>query len=207
MTTKVDLRPAEAGDADDAVPLIYSSGPDAFDYVFGHSTKGDAQSLLRSAFVDGAGEFGYRNHAIAVVDGNVTGVGAGYTAETGLQFTLAAARQIFRKYGLSAPAVITRGLRTERVIPPPKKGMLYLGHLGVSPNSRSQGIGSRLVDHFVEIGRERGLATAELDVAVTNPRAQALYERLGFEVVEETESSLVNEFGRVANHRRMVLAL
>ena len=42
-----------------------------------------------------------------------------------------------------------------------------------------------------------------LDVAMTNPDAQRLYQRLGFEVVAERRSALVNAQGRVPDHRRM----
>jgi ribosomal protein S18 acetylase RimI-like enzyme len=53
----------------------------------------------------------------------------------------------------------------------------------------------------------RGLRTAALDVAVGNPRAQALYERLGFVVAAERVSTLRNAQATVANHRRMELPL
>lgn len=197
---EVGLRPASPEDVDRAVPLIYSSGPDAFDFVFG-----DATAFLRHAFLDGAGEFGFRNHTVAVVEGEVAGIGAAYSGATSLQFTVAAARQILSHYRLSGVGVIFRGLRTERIIPAPKKGMQYIGHLGVDPGMRGEGVGTRLIELFLDQGREAGHAMAGLDVAVTNPRAEALYERLGFEVTEERESSLSNQFATVANHRRMVL--
>ncbi|MGO9931953.1 MAG: hypothetical protein ACLPV8_09085 [Steroidobacteraceae bacterium] len=44
---------------------------------------------------------------------------------------------------------------------------------------------------------------ATLDVAVTNPRAQLLYERLGFVVNALRPSELQNRRGRVADHYRM----
>jgi len=40
-----------------------------------------------------------------------------------------------------------------------------------------------------------------------NPRAQALYERLGFVVTEERKSTLRNAHATVPDHRRMVLPL
>ena len=205
MTGQMDrivLRPARSEDVDAAVPLIYSSGPDAFDYVFG-----DAWTFLRHAYLDGAGELGYRSHTVAEVDGNVVGVGAAYSGDTNLTFTVAAARQIVRHFGLRAPAAIVRGLRTERVIRPPDKDMHYIGHVGVVESMRGRGIGARLIRHFLADGRARGCRTAELDVAVTNPDAQRLYERLGFRVEVERASTLRNANGSVSTHRRMVLLL
>ncbi|PWK83874.1 GNAT family N-acetyltransferase [Fulvimonas soli] len=200
----VHFRPAAAGDAAAAVPLIYSSGPAAFDYVFAVPGRASAQDFLQRAFVDGAGEFGWRNHCVGVLDGAVVAVGAGYGGEGGFAFTLAAARQILAHYGpRHAPGVIARGLGVERVIPPPARGMHYLAHLGVAPELRGQGIGRALVEHLLARGRALGRRRMVLDVAASNPRAQALYERLGFTVTEERRSRLANGHGAVPDHRRM----
>lgn len=55
----LQFREAGPGDAGEAVPLIYSSGPAAFDFVFGHKAK-QALEFLHFAFLDGAGEMGYK---------------------------------------------------------------------------------------------------------------------------------------------------
>jgi ribosomal protein S18 acetylase RimI-like enzyme len=99
--------------------------------------------------------------------------------------------------------VIVRGLRVERVIPPPARGMHYLAHLGVTPVLRGEGIGRALIDELVRRGTALGRQRMVLDVATSNPRAQALYERLGFEVTGERVSSLANAQGVVPGHRRM----
>jgi ribosomal protein S18 acetylase RimI-like enzyme len=203
-TPAVKFRLATAQDAVVAVPLIYSSGPAAFDYVFALPGGSDAQAFLRHAFVDGAGEFGWRNHVVGELEGAVVAVGAGYGGETSPAFTLAAARQILAHYGLRhAPGVIARGLRVERVIPPPARGMLYLAHLGVSPALRGRGIGRALIDELIRRGARQGRHRTVLDVAASNPRAQALYERQGFAVTGERHSALANAQGVVPDHRRM----
>lgn len=203
---RVVFRPAAATDADAAVPLIHSSGPAAFDHVFSVPGIGDAQAFLRRAFVDGAGEFGWRNHVVGELDGVVAAVGAGYTGATKWPFTLAAARQILGHYGWRhAPGVIGRGLRVESVIPPPAGAMYYLGHLGVSPALRGQGLGTALVAHLLASRPVGHAGPVILDVATTNGLAQRLYERLGFAVIGERRSSLANRQGRVPDHRRMQL--
>ena len=200
----VRFRAATVQDVAAAVPLIHSSGPAAFDYVFALPGRGDAQAFLRRAFVDGAGEFGWRNHLVGELEGVVVAVGAGFGGEAALAFTLAAARQILVHYGLRhAPGVIERGLRVERVIPPPARGMHYLAHLGVSPGLRGQGIGRALIDELIRRGLQHGRRRMVLDVATSNPRAQALYQRLGFAVTGERRSTLANTQGTVPDHRRM----
>ncbi|MGI9529050.1 MAG: GNAT family N-acetyltransferase [Acidimicrobiia bacterium] len=203
----VTFRPAKPADVEQAIPLIYSSGPDAFSYVFAHATKGDAQAFLGRAFVDGGGTFGYRNHTVAESNGNVIGIGATYSGDGALATTAAVATQIFKAYGTSAPGIIGRGLRIERVMPPPKKSVQYIAHLGVNPAHQGEGIGSHLIDRFLAQGRKDGKRVAELDVSVENPGAERLYERLGFTVSELRTSNLANEFGTVVDHHRMVMEL
>lgn len=202
----VEFRPAAPADVDAAVPLIYSSGPAAFDYVF--ATRGKtALDFLRAAFVRGDGEFGYRSHVVAIMGGEVVGIGTAFSGDVGLAYTLAAARQILSVYGARAPGPIRRGLQVEGVVVPPKGDIHYLAHLGVAPAWRSCGIGTQLVDHLFRQGVALGRQTAALDVAVTNPRAQALYERLGFVVTGERRSTLRNDIATVADHRRMERAI
>lgn len=202
---RLRFRAATACDAGAAVPLIHSSGPAAFDYVFALPGRGDAQAFLRRAFADGAGEFGWRNHVVGELDGAVVAVGAVWSGDAALAFTLAAARQILGHYGLRhAPGVIARGLRVERLIPPPARDMAYLAHLGVAPALRGQGIGRALVHELA--GRGAGYARLALDVAFDNPRAQALYQRLGFVVHAERASRLADARGAVPGQRRMLRA-
>lgn len=202
----LQVRAARAADAAAAVPLIYSSGPDAFDFVFG-TRDASARAFLHHAFADGAGEFGYRNHVIGEVEGRIVAAGAGFGSADAAGFTLAAARQIIRHYGWRAGGSIVRGLRTEQVIRPPAPGEHYLAHLGVTPDARGHGYGTELVEWLIARGHGRGCARATLDVAADNPRAETLYARLGFRVHRVTESHLRNAHGHVPTQRRMVLVL
>jgi ribosomal protein S18 acetylase RimI-like enzyme len=198
------FRQAVAADADQVVPLIYSSGPAAFDFVFTTLKRGRALDFLRSAFIQGDGEFGYRNHLVAVDDGVIVATGGGWSGANGFSFMLAAARQIVGHYGLLTGAgVIVRGLRTESVIPPPPRDRYYLGHLGVVPGRQGQGIGQQLIQHLLMLGTTQGFTATALHVSAANPRAQALYERIGFTVVQERPSTLRNAHGSVGLHRCM----
>lgn len=199
----LQIRQATPDDADAAVPLMYSSGPDAFDFVFAQPGRANALQFLRRAFVDGAGEFGYRNHLVVVENGVVIGVGAGWRSDRKLAFTLSAARQIIGCYGLAGGlAVIMRGLRAEAVIQPPAKDRLYIAHLGVAAPQQGQGLGSTLIEALIE-KHAAGCRFAALDVAFENTRGLALYRRLGFVPVKERKSSLRNAHGFVPGMRYM----
>jgi ribosomal protein S18 acetylase RimI-like enzyme len=200
----IQFRPAAPDDAEDAVPLIYSSGPAAFDYVFSVPGKATALDFLMQAFRDGGGEFGCRNHVVGVLDGAVVATGAAWDGRSNLGFTLSAARQIVRTCSLAAGiAAMIRGLRVESIVQPPNSNTWYVAHLGVQPALRSRGHGEALVAHLLEAGRQRGHTRAALDVATTNPRAQSLYEHLGFVVTAERASKLANVQATVPSHRRM----
>lgn len=220
MPADFTIRAARATDSEAAVPLIYSSGPAAFDYVFSRSDSASPTSsgappdgapleFLHRAFMDGSGEFGYRTHWIAQVASRIVGVGAGYSGADALAFTLAAARQIVAHYGLLAGiGVIRRGLAVERVVPPPmSRSLFYIGHLGIAADLRGGGFGGLLIEHLLQRGREAGFRQVALDVSCANPRAQSLYERIGFRVAAEHRSTLSNRFASVPDHRRMTMAL
>lgn len=200
---KIEFRAAEPSDVDAAVPLIFSSGPGAFTFVFKPTAHHDAQQFLRTAFLDGAGEFGFRNHVVAVAENQVVGIGAAFSGDETIPFFIAAARQILLVYGIHFFRVARNGLQVERIVAQPLRGVHYIGHLGVAPAYRSQGIGAQLIQTLIAQGKRAGRGIAALDVADTNPRAQELYERIGFRVRAEHPSALQNEFAGVPGHRRM----
>lgn len=204
----VIIRPARPEDAGALAPLVYSSGPAAFDYVFSHRTRTNAVEFLIRSLRTSGGEFGYDVHWAVELGGEVVGAGAGFTGEHPLAFMSSALRRILGTYGPVAGAgVIARGLRIERIVRPPKGAAFCVAHLGVRPDLRSKGLGEKLVRHLLARAREEGRTLAILDVSVENPRAQALYERLGFKVTSEHPSRLQNATARVPDHRRMELKL
>ncbi len=198
----LEFRPAAPEDVHAAVPLIYSSGPAAFEFIFSPKPK-QALDFLHYTFTDGNGEFGYKYHVVGEVDGKVIAVGTAFDGESTLKYFLAMGRQIVSFYGLAAFSVIPRGLQVESIIQPPKGRLHYIAHLGVDPSMQGKGIGSKLVGHLMEQGRKAGKTQTALDVSVLNPRAQALYERLGFKQTGHRESTLVG----VPSHNRLEQAL
>lgn len=202
------LRPATSADSEAAVPLLYSSGPELFDFVFEHPARGTALDFLRHAFPDGAGEFGHRNHTVALVDGQIVGIGACFSGREARRFALGTGRQLWAFYGPRHLFNISRrALQLEGVLEAPQGRLHYISHLGVAPEWQSRGIGSRLVEHFLAQGKALGRTTVALDVSVANPRAQTLYERLGFAVTRVQVSTLHNAYGAVPSHRRLERAI
>lgn len=208
MLERLDIRAAGPEDAQALVPLVHSSGPSTFDYVFVDRDGVSCFDVLLQALSQKDGEHGYGHHFVAIHEGEVVGGGACFDGIDARRHTMAAIRQIFSYYGLRRSlGVIRRGLQTESVVCPPKGELHYIGHLGVFRDWRGRGVGAQLVDFLLEIGRTKGRKRAALDVSVENPRAEALYRRLGFEVTSVHESSYESEYGRVPTFRRMEIAL
>jgi ribosomal protein S18 acetylase RimI-like enzyme len=75
-------------------------------------------------------------------------------------------------------------LEYERMLPSathnPRGDVLYIASLGVDPALRGHGIGLRLIQEAIEVGRRRHLKLSRL---ISNQRSKSLYLRAGFEIV------------------------
>jgi len=95
----------------------------------------------------------------------------------------AVARDIYGTFAAVPRLLLVAPLDTK---PPP--GCLYVDWIAVAPEARGRGVGSELLAFAETVAAQRGLPALALDVIDTNPRAQALYARLGFDV-ESTRSA------------------
>ena len=201
---RIAFRACTPADAVSAVPLIISSGPAALDYIFADSRREQTAGFVQRAFRDDGMELGYSIHTALLLEGRLAAVGALWHAKQALPFLMAGVHQIYRHYGaLAGTRVVVRGLRMESVVKPPRKGIAYLGHFGVMPELQGQGLGTLLIHHLLDQTRKQGFATAALDVSAGNPRAQKLYEQLGFRVSKTNPADLKTRFGAIIEHRYM----
>lgn len=200
----IAFRACTPDDAESAVPLIISSGPAAFNYIFADTALEQMPHFVRRAFRDDGMELGHSVHTAMLLDGRLAAVGALWHAGQALPFMAAGVHQIYRHYGpLAGTRVVMRGLRMETVVKPPRKGIAYLGHFGVVPEMQGQGLGTVLIDHLIAQAKARGFGVAALDVSSGNPRAQKLYEQLGFAVKKTNKADYRTRFGAVVEHRYM----
>jgi ribosomal protein S18 acetylase RimI-like enzyme len=84
-----------------------------------------------------------------------------------------------------------------------------IGQLAVHPALQSCGIGTALIDAAERRIRARGLRRAELRVEDGNPRARALYERLGYRACGREPDSWDHEApdGTVSRYETMLTRL
>lgn len=64
----------------------------------------------------------------------------------------------------------------------PATDEIYVDGIAVTPEARGRGVGTRLLAEVADLARCNGKRFVRLDVIDTNPRAQALYERIGYRV-------------------------
>ena len=62
----------------------------------------------------------------------------------------------------------------------PRDGQWHIDVLAVCSTSRGLGVGTLLIDAVRNAARDEGIHSIHLEVVDTNPRAQALYTKLGF---------------------------
>lgn len=198
------LLPSKKEEVEQAVPLIYSSGPSSFEYVF-KNDKVDAQDFLRYAFVRTGGEFSYQNHYSLYWEDKMVGIGSVFDAKVAGGFTVADALNIFRFYKFSSFGTVKSGLKVEQLILLPKKQEIAIAHLGIEPSMQGKGLGTKLIELLKEKANKTANSIWVLDVSEENPRAKALYDRLGFKTTKKNNSTLKNKYSYVANHYRMEL--
>jgi len=199
---KVEFRKCIPKDMDKAVPLIYASGPTAFSYVF-KNKKNSATDFLKYAFQRQGGEFSYDNHYALILNGELVGVGSVFNGKRAKQFTKKDFLNIVNFYQINSLPVLIKGLKTEQIIKLPKKNEICIAHLGIAENYRELGLGRKLIAFLMQASNPKSINRFVLDVSKENPKAQSLYERLGFKVMKKNYSKLKNSFGHVANHFRM----
>jgi GNAT superfamily N-acetyltransferase len=98
-----------------------------------------------------------------------------------MRATLREAPAMTGVFGRRLPLALWSRLRIERRHPS-RPRHLYLAAVGVEPDSQGRGLGSRLM-HPVLAEADAGGTPAYLEAST--PRSRVLYERHGFEVVEE----------------------
>jgi ribosomal-protein-alanine N-acetyltransferase len=75
-------------------------------------------------------------------------------------------------------------------------GEAHLLNICVAPEWQRQGYGHLLLEHFIELARERGAFQMLLEVRPSNKTALRLYRRRGFEESGQRKNYYPGEYGR-----------
>lgn len=142
----------------------------------GHTLE-DFHALMTKLVASSHSQYSYTNTIVAAdADDSIMGMLVAYDGSQLLEL-----RQAFIDGARKAFGIDHSGMKAET-----QPGEYYLDSLCVAPDHRHKGIASALLKHAIEQGRQKGLPAALL-VDKGNPKAEALYRRLGFVYVNDTE--------------------
>lgn len=122
-------------------------------------------------------QYSYRHTLVAITSsGILAGICVAYDGGKLRQLRRRFVEAAIRKFGIDYS-----GMADETC-----EGEFYIDSLAVSSNFRGKGIATQLLQAAIARGKEQNIPAVGLLVDKGNPRAEALYSRLGFQYVDDT---------------------
>lgn len=199
----MEIRKAFIGEQCEVVPkLIAGTAQEAVDHVYTSKHK-SALDFIGYAYGRRSNFFSYGIHHFVRVEGQTVGCFATYSDEEFPKLTRGFLRCLFAFYGpLRGFGPLYRAIKLSKTTPPPPKEALYVCNLCVFPEFRGRGLGKALMQRAIDLSKEKGFASAALDVDITNTHAIALYEKLGFTI--ESKNTINSRNGPIEGNYRMI---
>lgn len=166
-------RPASRADAPAVARLLMMAWPIESFLAMSPGMTEDMLAEIITGYVEAEDTlYSYRNNIVAVTDGKIAGTVCGYD---GAMYE-ALKRPVLEDFRDRFPSDRQSfGNVTET-----EAGEFYIDSAGVDPQARGLGIGSLLFKAILEKASGQGFSKAGLIVDIDNPKAEALYIRLGF---------------------------
>jgi ribosomal protein S18 acetylase RimI-like enzyme len=204
---RISVRKAQPEDAPVAGRLMYLSGPEPAQIIFG----GPEQNTIRvftELFRIPDHIYSYSHICVAEREGQVAGLYLGFEQGEWLAAQKAMGRigrhwfKIIRLRHL--PGMILSIIAMARTFEPLQDDDYTIQMLAVLPEVRRQGVATRLMEHAAGEARSRGLKRLVLDVLVDNVGARRFYEAVGFEETKVIADPCFCRRFRVQGSIRMV---
>jgi ribosomal protein S18 acetylase RimI-like enzyme len=182
------IREAEAGDLEQIADIMVRAFPAKFGTIFGPRddlAREIVTQVLSTSYASGKGAF-------VAQEGSET-VGMLLLQYRGQPESGLDIRAIWRILREHLPLYCWPRLLLGLTLPTHRVGAdeAYILAIAVRAAARGRGVGTQLIETAEAWARDRHMERLGLHVSNKNPRAQALYERLGF-VVRHTERSLLS---------------
>ena len=188
MSTEITLRPGRPDDAARAAELIMLIGPEMINYIF-HESGQRTQAMMQRLFAWPTNEFSYEDTTLAIVDGQIAGLVQSADRRRRTQNLWAIVPRYVQVMGLGAsPRRLPRLARLTDLDRDIGKHALYIKHLGTAPEFKRRGVATALLESCADKARDAGMSALHLDVDRSNDPGLQLYQRRGFQIIDEVHS-------------------
>ena len=136
----------------------------------GHDIR-DFRRVMTSLVARPETQYSYNNTLVATIEDNIVGICVSYDG---------ALLHLLRQPFIDA-AQQEWGMDHSSIPDETQAGELYIDSLAVDPDYRGRGIASLLLRATIDKSRTLGLPSTGLLVDVGNPKAEALYNKVGFQ--------------------------
>lgn len=207
MDPAIQIRPCLPSDAPAAADLILLSMGELGEFIWGLGNAEKATRVLSALFTKRGNRFSHRFAELAELDGNIVGLGLGYSAREMERLHLPTAWQLLTIWG---PIEFVRFLRRVRPLMGAKEaepGEFVITSVAVSRGVQGTGIGGRLMARLEEEARRKGLDKCSLCVEVENTKAQGFYSRFGYRIAETFRFDRLHRRMGYEGYHRMIKSL
>ncbi|MFD1887521.1 GNAT family N-acetyltransferase [Paenibacillus wenxiniae] len=163
------MRKATPQDATAVIPLISSAIGEIGYVLTGATNEAEMLDVLESFFRQQGNRLSHDHVYVLERDGAVAGFVLAYHGKDIERLDAPIKRRLQQL-----------GLPDEGIVPEARADEYYLDSVAVHPSFQGQGLGTLLIREFEQQALRLGHHKVLLIVDVDNPRAKALYERLGY---------------------------
>jgi len=183
----MEIRKANSKDAAAIAPLLLLAMEEIFYDFIGNNSYEIATSFLTELIQQKENQYSYQNCWVVEFENKITGVACVYDGAD-----LSALQNPIAKM---IKSTFNHDFNPEKET---QAGEIYIDCVGINSNFQGRGIGSKLFQFLVDEYVKNQQKNLGLLVDLENPKAQKLYERLGFEVMGEKQLT-----GRTFNHMQI----
>lgn len=168
---------AATHDSQAVAELIYQSAPEMFSLMFGQKAIRQLTNFVQRSH----NRYSHRHIYVAEANRQVLGIATLMNAadlNDDADYSSVLNRWERLRLGLAYTLILTRVLKQDY-----PAQTVYIANLAVDSRYRGRSIGTQLLQHCIADATAAGMRAIYISVDIDNPRAQKLYESLGFEVV------------------------
>jgi ribosomal protein S18 acetylase RimI-like enzyme len=180
----------ERHDAQTVAQLIYVSAPEMFQLLFGGLLFGQAAvEIIQKLVTHHHNHLSHRYVQVAESDDQVVGIA---TLVPAIELNDETDYDSVLNFWARLRWQIAHRLILDRVLQHTYPAdSFYIANLAVTPAYRGKGIGTQLLQHCIANATAAGANRIFISVDINNPRAQKLYESIGFQVIATKTVSLL----------------